>query len=169
MTCVRQALCRWCESWQTPSCVRIFALRKWWMRARSALKALRAERSHAVPEALTHMRSRPNSSGSSFRDVKGRETGAGDAPAVKTFGKCPEALSLLGPFSQSETPHLDENQSFKNTQRCQQHVHQLLVSHMSHILFSSNSVARQRGDFAIPIPLGRCSSQLPWWHPIMYR
>ena len=59
---------------------------------------------------------------------------AGEAPAVKTFGLCPEASSLLGPCSLPETPHLDKNQPFEDTQHCQQHNHKLLVSH---ILFPS--------------------------------
>jgi len=102
----------------------------------------------------------------SFRGVRSRETGAVEAPAVKTVGMCPEVLFLLGPFSQPEAPHLDKNQSFEDTQRHQQHDHPLLVSH---ILFSSNSAARQSGDLTIPFPRRRCPSLLQWWHPIMDR
>jgi len=102
----------------------------------------------------------------SFRGVRNRETGAVEAPAVKTVGICPGVLFLLGPFSHPETPDLDKNQPFEDTQRHQQHDHPLLVSH---ILFSSNSAARQRGDLAIPFPRRRCPSLLQWWHPIMDR
>src|SRR4029077_3789726 len=57
----------------------------------------------------------------------------------------PEARVLLGPCSLPGTPHLDKNQSFEDTEHCQQHNHKLLVSH---ILISSNLAARQKGDLA---------------------
>jgi len=101
-----------------------------------------------------------------FQGISGHDIGAAEAPGAKISGICRDIPSLLGPFAQPETPHLNKNQSFENTQRHKQHDHKLLVCHIS---FSSNSATRRRGDLSIPCPPRRCSSHRHCRHPIMYR